>query len=94
MNYPVSVSVSALARRYAKIIYWSDEDNCYIGALPEICGNCCHADTAEELCTQLQEIAEEYVRDSQERGFPFSIPAPGHLHFCLSPTETPHPLIL
>lgn len=92
MNTPATDSISAHARRYAKVIYWSDEDNCYIGALPEICGNCCHADTAEAVCSQLQDIAEDYVNDLRENAVPFSLPAPGQLHFCLSPTEGPRPL--
>ena len=49
------------AKQYARLIYWSEEDSCYIGSLPEICGNCCHADTPEELHAQLDTIAQDWV---------------------------------
>ena len=26
---------------YTKIVEWSDEDNCYVGSVPELCGPCC-----------------------------------------------------
>lgn len=46
---------------YTRIIRWSREDGCYVGSLPEICGNCCHGDTVEAVCRQLDEIAEDWV---------------------------------
>lgn len=92
MSQTPPTSAALKARLYAKVIYWSDEDNCYIGALPEICGACCHADTAEDVCRQLQEIAEDYVCDQSDPTLPYTLPAPGRLHFCLSPAETPRPL--
>ena len=49
------------ASMYTRIIRWSREDGCYVGSLPEICGNCCHGDTVEEVCRQLDDIAEDWV---------------------------------
>ena len=57
-----------LAGKYPQYIFWSTEDNCYIGSLPDICGNCCHGDTPEEVARQLTQIAESWVEDFLSRG--------------------------
>lgn len=61
-------NIKEIAGRYPRYIYWSDEDNCYIGSLPDICGNCCHADSHDEVYHQLSEIAESWVEDLLNRG--------------------------
>jgi len=53
--------VKTLARRYLKVIEWSDEDNCYIGSAPPMIGQCCHGDTEAEVLKQLNTIVEEWV---------------------------------
>lgn len=70
-----------LARRYARVVYWSDEDNKYIGSLPEICGPCCDADTEQEVYTMLDEIAYDMVLDKLEGVDMGTIPEPGNLSF-------------
>ena len=36
-TYPVDMEkIKALAPRYPRIIRWSDEDQCFIGSLPEL----------------------------------------------------------
>ncbi|MBR5876487.1 MAG: hypothetical protein IKZ10_06570 [Akkermansia sp.] len=44
----------------SRLVYWSAEDNCFIGSLPDICGNCCHADNEEDVHRQLDVIAQEW----------------------------------
>lgn len=39
-------------------IYWSDEDECFIGYAPMAGGNCCHGDTPAEVKRQLEVIIE------------------------------------
>lgn len=51
------------AARYAKKVRWSDEDNCYVGSLPDLCGDCCHGATPEEVAVQLTEIAEDWAEE-------------------------------
>lgn len=72
------------AALYTRIIRWSDEDECYIGSLPEICGNCCHGDTPEEVCSQLDEIAQEWV-DLAAAG-KVTLAAPGSAT-CIAPSR-------
>lgn len=72
----MKTTLISLAKQYARLIYWSTEDNCYIGSLPEICGFCCHGDTAEELIPQLDAIALEWVEMAQEGKC--TLPPPGN----------------
>lgn len=67
-------NITHIARRYPRIIRWSDEDNCYIGTLPDICGDCCDAPTASEVANLLDTIAEDWVETSLTEGLP--LPAP------------------
>ena len=46
---------------YTKIVEWSDEDNCYVGSVPELCGPCCHGDDKETVYRELCEIVDEWV---------------------------------
>jgi predicted HicB family RNase H-like nuclease len=52
----------ALARRYLKVIEWSDEDGCYIGSAPPIIGQCCHGATEAAVLAHLHTIVEEWVK--------------------------------
>lgn len=59
-----------LARRYLKVIEWSDEDGCYIGSAPPIIGQCCHGKTEAEVLEQLTTIVEEWVEIYLKDGRP------------------------
>ena len=75
-TYPVDMEkIKALAPRYPRHIRWSDEDNCYIGSLPDLCGDCCHGDTPEEVACELDISAELALEAKAKFGFPF--PEPG-----------------
>ena len=37
-----SAQIRDNARRYLKVIEWSDEEACYIGSAPPLIGQCCH----------------------------------------------------
>ena len=58
---PTANQIKAQARRYLKVVEWSDEDGCYIGSAPPIIGQCCHGDTEAEVLSQLQSIVEDWV---------------------------------
>ncbi len=42
----------------AGFVYWSDEDECFIGHAQIAGGNCCHGDTPEEVRRQLEVVME------------------------------------
>jgi len=53
--------------RYAKIVEWSEEDQCYVGSAPDLIYGGCHGDDEravfEELCRIVEEVIETYKRD-------------------------------
>lgn len=70
-----------LARRYVRLVYWSDEDQAYLGSLPEICGPCCDAATPQEVYELLDEIALGYAEDKLAGKDYGAVPEPGNLTF-------------
>ena len=48
--------------KYAKIVEWSEEDQCYVGSAPGLIYGGCHGDDEkqvfEELCTVVEEAIE------------------------------------
>ena len=66
--------ITLMAARYPRFIRWSEEDNCYIGSLPDLCGDCTHGDTPEEVLSNLIECAELCVDSQNELGF--TLPPP------------------
>ncbi len=55
--------------KYAKIVEWSDKDQCFIGSCPGLFYGGCHGDNEQEVFAELCEIVEEtialYKRDSK-----------------------------
>lgn len=55
--------------RYAKIVEWSDEDQCYVGSSPGLLYGGCHGDDElavfEELCQIVEETIDLYKADSR-----------------------------
>ena len=55
--------------RYAKIVEWSDQDNCYVGSAPGLITGGCHGNDEravfEELCQIVEEAIELYERDGK-----------------------------
>ena len=53
--------------RYAKIIEWSEEDQCYVGSSPGLIDGGCHGQDEEavfsELCSVVEEAIALYHRD-------------------------------
>lgn len=55
--------------RYAKIVEWSEEDQCYVGSSPGLVYGGCHGDDElavfEELCQIVQETVALYIADGK-----------------------------
>lgn len=58
---PHPAKVRQAASRYRKIIYWSDEDKCFIGLCPGLFYGGCHGPDDVKVYQQLCSIAEEVV---------------------------------
>ena len=67
--------------RYAKVVAWSEEDQCYIGYLPGLVfGGCCHGEDEKAVFAELCEIVEESIEILGEDGTPLP-PATAGNHY-------------
>jgi len=57
------------SERYAKIVEWSDEDQCYVGSSPGLIYGGCHGSDEravfDELCPAVEEAIELYHKDGK-----------------------------
>lgn len=55
--------------KYAKIVEWSEEDQCYVGSAPGLIYAGCHGDEEkavfDELCQIVEEAIELYHQDGK-----------------------------
>jgi predicted RNase H-like HicB family nuclease len=55
--------------KYAKIVEWSEEDQCYVGSAPGLILGGCHGDDEkkvfDELCQIVEETIELYINDGK-----------------------------
>jgi len=47
--------------RYAKIVEWSEEDQCYVGSSPGLIYGGCHGDDEKAVFAELCAIVEEAI---------------------------------
>ncbi|MDQ3061442.1 MAG: type II toxin-antitoxin system HicB family antitoxin [Acidobacteriota bacterium] len=59
---------------YEKTVYWSDEDNCFIGMCPELIYGGVHGDNPVEVFKELLEVVDEWVEIFKEDGKPLPKP--------------------
>ncbi len=60
--------------RYEIILYWSDEDQIFIGEVPELPGCMAHGDTQEEALANTKEAIQLWLDTARDFGDP--IPEP------------------
>jgi len=46
---------------YAKIVEWSEEDQCFVGSAPGLVYGGCHGDDEKEVFHQLCQIVDEII---------------------------------
>jgi hypothetical protein len=63
--------------RYAKIVEWSEEDQCYIGSSPGLLFGGCHGPDEKTVFDELCEIVEEAVSLYRKDGKPLPPPTSG-----------------
>ena len=74
---PTTSQIQTQARRYLKVVEWSDVDGVYVGSAPPIIGHCCHGDTEAEVLAQLRVVVEEWVEIFLRDGKPLPVPSAG-----------------
>jgi len=62
--------------RYAKIVEWSPEDNCYVGSAPGLMFGGCHGDDERAVFDELCQIVEETIALYEKDGRPLPLPPP------------------
>jgi predicted RNase H-like HicB family nuclease len=63
--------------RYAKIIEWSEEDQCYVGSSPGLIFGGCHGVDEKDVFAQLCAIVEEVIELYKQDGKPLPPPTAG-----------------
>jgi predicted RNase H-like HicB family nuclease len=62
---------------YAKIVEWSEEDQCYVGSAPGLMYGGCHGDDEKEVFAELCRIVEEAISLYHQDGRPLPPTAAG-----------------
>jgi len=60
--------------KYLKIVEWSEEDKCYVGAVPGWIGKCCHGSDEMEVYQELCKIVDEWIEIYKKDGRPLPPP--------------------
>ena len=60
--------MKSIADRYEKIVYWSDEDHCFIGVCPEFFEGGVHGNDPNEVFKELLEVVDEWVEIFEKDG--------------------------
>ena len=47
--------------RYAKVVEWSEEDQCYVGSAPGLVYGGCHGDDERQVFAELCQIVDEVI---------------------------------
>jgi len=62
--------------KYAKVVEWSDEDDCYVSSCPGLMFGGCHGDDElavfQELCQIVEEVIDIYQCDNKPLPSPTS----------------------
>ncbi len=59
---------------YKKVVYWSNEDNCFIGMCPELMYGGVHGDDALKVFLELNQAVDEVIEIMKESGKALPIP--------------------
>jgi predicted RNase H-like HicB family nuclease len=62
---------------YAKIVEWSEEDQCFVGSAPGLVYGGCHGSDERQVFEQLCQIVDEIVDLYHEEGKPLPPPTAG-----------------
>jgi hypothetical protein len=62
-------------QRYAKIVEWSDVDNCFVGSAPGLLYGGCHGDDERQVFNDLCRIVDDIVALYVAEGKPLPKPA-------------------
>ena len=67
--------------RYAKVVEWSEEDQCYVGSAPGLIYGGCHGPDEQRVFAELCQIVEEAIELYKQDNKPLPPPTIG----CIAP---------
>lgn len=62
---------------YAKIVEWSEEDQCFVGSAPGLVYGGCHGEDEKAVFDQLCRIVDEIIELYHQEGKPLPPPTAG-----------------
>lgn len=62
---------------FAKIVEWSEEDQCFVGSAPGLIYGGCHGPDEKEVFAELCDIVDEAIELYQKEGKPLPPPTAG-----------------
>ena len=66
--------------KYEIIIFWNDNNKCFVAEMPELKGCIAYGNTQDEALNEIQKLASEWLNIASEKGW--EIPQPkGRLVF-------------
>ena len=65
--------------RYAKVVEWSEEDQCYVGSAPGLIFGGCHGNDERAVFDELCRIVDEAIAVYQRQGKPLPPPTSGRV---------------
>ncbi|MFW6170871.1 MAG: type II toxin-antitoxin system HicB family antitoxin [Planctomycetota bacterium] len=63
-----------MSMKYELIIYWSDDDGCFVVEVPELPGCMADGETYEQALANVQKVIEAWIETAKELGRP--VPEP------------------
>lgn len=64
--------------KYAKVVEWSDEDQCFVGSAPGLIYGGCHGDDERAVFSELCDIVDEVIEALKREGTPLPPPTSAH----------------
>jgi predicted RNase H-like HicB family nuclease len=64
--------------KYAKVVEWSEEDQCYVGSAPGLIYGGCHGDDERAVFSELCDIVDEVIETLKSEGTPLPPPTSAH----------------
>jgi predicted RNase H-like HicB family nuclease len=73
--------------QYLKVVYWSDEDQCFVGMAPGLMHGGCHGDDERSVYEELLQIVDEVIESHRKHGDPLPPPTVGRVERVIENTS-------
>ena len=70
-----------MMHKYETIIYWSNDDECFVAEVPELSGCMAHGNTDEEAISNVKQAIDLWIETAKEFGDPIPVPKGRRLNY-------------